>query len=51
VQGFGQLYVDAGGTTLGTITIRGNEISRFITFSVPKASLGQPTSGWASRSC
>jgi glucoamylase len=46
VQGFGQRYVDAGGNTLGTITIRGNEISRFITFSVPKASLGQPGPGW-----
>ncbi len=46
VQGFGQRYVDAGGTTLGTITIRANEVSRFITFSVPKASLGQPGPGW-----
>jgi glucoamylase len=46
VQGFGQRYVDAGGTTLGTISIRANEISRFITFSVPKASLGQPGPGW-----
>jgi glucan 1,4-alpha-glucosidase len=46
VQGFGQQFVDAGGTTLGTITIRGNAISRFITFSVPKAALGTPTSGW-----
>jgi glucan 1,4-alpha-glucosidase len=46
VQGFGQRYVDAAGNTLGTITIRANEISRFITFSVPKASLGQPGPGW-----
>jgi glucan 1,4-alpha-glucosidase len=46
VQGFGQRYVDAGGATLGAITIRANEISRFITFSVPKASLGQPGPGW-----
>ncbi|HZD02582.1 MAG TPA: glucodextranase DOMON-like domain-containing protein [Actinomycetes bacterium] len=46
VQGFGQRYVDAGGTTVGAITIRANEISRFITFSVPKASLGQPGPGW-----
>jgi len=46
VQGFGQRYVDAGGATLGTITIRANEISRFITFSVPKSSLGQPGPGW-----
>jgi glucoamylase len=46
VQGFGQRYLDASGATLGTITIRANEISRFITFSVPKASLGQPGPGW-----
>ncbi|HEY7017123.1 MAG TPA: glucodextranase DOMON-like domain-containing protein, partial [Gaiellaceae bacterium] len=47
VQGFGQQFVDAGGTTLGTITIGGNAISRFITFRVPKAALGTPASGWA----
>ena len=46
VQGFGQQFVDAAGTTLGTITIRGNAISRFITFAVPKSALGTPTSGW-----
>ncbi len=28
------------------MSIRANAISRFITFSVPKSSLGQPTSGW-----
>jgi len=47
VQGFGQRYIDAGGNTLGAITIRANEISRFITFSVPKSSLGQPGPGWS----
>jgi glucoamylase len=47
VQGFGQRYVDAGEHTVGTITIRANEISRFITFSVPKSSLGQPGPGWS----
>ena len=46
VQGFGQRYVDAGGNTLGTVSISANQVSRFITFSVPKASLGTPTSGW-----
>jgi glucoamylase len=46
VQGFGQRYVDAGGATLGTVTVRANEISRFITFSVPKSTLGQPGPGW-----
>jgi len=46
VQGFGQRYVDAHGTTLGTVAIRANQISRYITFSVPAASLGHPGSGW-----
>jgi hypothetical protein len=47
VQGFGQRYVDATGATVGTINISANAISRFITFSVPKASLGgQPGPGW-----
>jgi len=46
VQGFGQRYMDAHGTTLGTVAIRANQISRFITFSVPASSLGHPGSGW-----
>ena len=46
VQGFGQQFVDATGATLGTITIRADDISRYITFSVPKSALGTPTSGW-----
>jgi glucoamylase len=46
VQGFGQRYIDADGATLGAVTIRANEISRFITFSVPKSTLGQPGPGW-----
>jgi carbohydrate-binding DOMON domain-containing protein len=46
VQGFGNRYVDAGGATLGTPSITGNAVSRFITFSVSKASLGTPGSGW-----
>jgi carbohydrate-binding DOMON domain-containing protein len=46
VQGFGQRYVDASGATLGTATITGNAVSRFITFSVPKSSLGMPGPGW-----
>ena len=45
-QGFGQRYVDATGATLGTLSITGNAISRFITIRVPKASLGQPGPGW-----
>ena len=46
VQGFGQRYIDASGATLGTVSIKANQISRYITFSVPKSSLGQPASGW-----
>ncbi len=47
VQGFGQRYIDAHGTTVGTIQISANAISRFITFSVPTSSLGgTPASGW-----
>jgi glucoamylase len=46
VQGFGQQYVDASGATLGQVNISGNAISRYITFSVTKASLGTPASGW-----
>jgi len=46
VQGFGQRYIDATGATLGTVQISANQISRYLTFSVPKATLGVPTSGW-----
>jgi glucan 1,4-alpha-glucosidase len=46
VQGFGQRYIDAHGTPLGTVAIRANQISRYITFSVPASSLGHPGSGW-----
>ena len=52
VQGFGQRYVDASGATLGTIDIRANEISRYITFSVPEGQPRQrPARAGASRSC
>ncbi len=50
VQGFGQKFVDAAAVpnTVGSVTITGNPISRYITFSVDKAALGgTPTSGWA----
>jgi carbohydrate-binding DOMON domain-containing protein len=46
VQGFGQRYIDSHSTTLGTVSIRANQISRYITFSVPASSLGHPGSGW-----
>jgi glucoamylase len=48
VEGFGQRYEDAAGNTVGTIAISANQISRYITFRVSKASLGgTPGSGWA----
>ena len=47
VQGFGQRFVDASGATVGTASIKANQISRFITFSVPKSVLGSPGSGWS----
>ena len=46
VQGFGQRFVDASESTLGTVGIRGNAISRNITFAVSKAALGTPGPGW-----
>jgi glucan 1,4-alpha-glucosidase len=46
VQGFGQRYVDAHGTTLATASITANQISRFITFRVSKSTLGSPVPGW-----
>ena len=61
VQGFGQRYVDAGGGTLGTVSISANAVSRFITSarigSMPMlaggASIrrepGTSAAGWASQ--
>jgi glucoamylase len=46
VQGFGQRFVDAQEHTVGSVAISANEISRFITFKVPKAAVGQPGPGW-----
>jgi carbohydrate-binding DOMON domain-containing protein len=46
VQGFGQRYVAPNGDTLGTVTAKGNSISRFITITVPKSTLGTPGPGW-----
>jgi glucan 1,4-alpha-glucosidase len=46
VQGFGQRFEDAAGDPLGTIRIRSDDISRYITFRVPKAALGTPAPGW-----
>jgi glucoamylase len=48
VQGFGQRYEDSSGHAVGTIAISANQISRYITFRVSKASLGgTPGAGWA----
>ena len=47
VQGFGQRFLDAGGATVGTVTISANQISRYVTFAVDKSALGgTPSSGW-----
>jgi glucoamylase len=47
VQGFGQAYRDAAGNGMGVISISANALSRFITFSVPTASLGgTPAASW-----
>ena len=45
MQGFGQRYVDATGATRYGRD-QGKRVSRFITFTVPKASLGTPGPGW-----
>jgi glucoamylase len=48
VTGFGQQFLNASGTPVGTVSIRTNSISRYITFSVDKTALGgTPGSGWA----
>jgi glucoamylase len=49
VQGFGgNLFKDATGATVGTVSVSANQVSRYITFSVDKAALGgTPTTGWA----
>ena len=40
VQGFGQRFIDASGATVGTVAIRGTQVTRWITFTVTKAALG-----------
>ncbi len=48
VQGFGQNFVDGVGNALGTVQIRADAVSRFITFTVSKAALGgTPGPGWS----
>jgi glucoamylase len=49
VQGFGgNLFKDATGATVGTVSVSANQVSRYITFSVDKTALGgAPTTGWS----
>jgi glucoamylase len=48
VQGFGQRFIDAAGTTMGSVQIRANSLSRYITFTVSKTALGgTPATGWS----
>ncbi len=48
VQGFGQRFIDATGATVGTVAIRGTQVTRWITFTVPKTALGgTPGTGWS----
>ena len=47
VQGFAApVFVDAGGASLGAVSVSASAVSRFITVIVPKAALGQPAPGW-----
>ncbi|WP_407343115.1 glucodextranase DOMON-like domain-containing protein [Pengzhenrongella phosphoraccumulans] len=48
VQGFGQRFVNAAGTTVGSVAIRAAAATRYITFTVSKAALGgTPAAGWS----
>jgi glucoamylase len=47
VQGFGKRYENAAGQSLGDVAVGANAISRFITFRVPRSTLGAPGPGWA----
>jgi len=48
VQGFGQRFIDGGGSTVGSVAIRASAVTRKITFTVPKSALGgTPGSGWS----
>ncbi|GAA0805835.1 glucan 1,4-alpha-glucosidase [Spirilliplanes yamanashiensis] len=47
VQGFaGPVFADAGGDSLGTVTVTANAATRSILVGVPKAALGTPGPGW-----
>jgi hypothetical protein len=48
VQGFADpVFVDASGTSLGTVSVQASQASGFITAVVPLAALGTPGPGWA----
>src|ERR1700712_2158117 len=49
VRGFGGSFIkDANRTSTGDITVSANQVSKYITFSITKASLGgTPAAGWA----
>ncbi len=47
VQGFADpVFVDASGTSLGTVSVLASQASGFITMIVPVAALGTPGPGW-----
>jgi glucoamylase len=48
IQGFADpVFVDAAGTSLGTVSVQASQVSGFITAVVPLAALGTPGPGWA----
>jgi glucoamylase len=40
------VFVDASGTSLGTVSVQASQASGFITMIVPVAALGTPGAGW-----
>jgi carbohydrate-binding DOMON domain-containing protein len=47
VEGFADpVFVDAAGTSLGTVSVQASQASGFITAVVPLAAFGTPGSGW-----
>jgi glucoamylase len=48
VEGFADpVFVDAAGTSLGTVSVQASQASGFITAVVPLAAFGTPAPGWA----
>ena len=47
MQGFASpVFVDAAGQSLGTVSVKASQASRYITMFVPLAALGTPGPGW-----